>query len=189
MDGLSEWLDRLLGLSQDPVGLGQVAARCVLLYVAALAMVRAADKRFLGKHTAFDVILAVILGSVVSRALTENVTVLGHLAAGFVLVGLHLVMSNLAYRSDWFGTLVKGRPRTLIHEGEIDWSAMAKSSITRDDLIGLMRHEASTGDPEEIESAHLERSGDVSFIKRSPEPMVVDVRVEDGVQIVRLRRE
>ena len=42
----------------------------MVIYVAAVLMVRVGEKRFLGKNTVFDVILGIVLGSVVSRAVT-----------------------------------------------------------------------------------------------------------------------
>lgn len=187
MEALSNMVAWLLGLAVDSPTIFQLFARCVFFYAAAVAMVRIGDKRFLGRHTAFDVILAVILGSVVSRAITDNASVLPMVAAGFMLVALHLVISKVAFRSDRFGTLVKGNARRLIRDGAVDWEAMAKSSITTEDLAGLMRAEAGTTDPSEIEAAHLERSGDVSFIKKQSDPRIIDIRIEDGVQVVSLR--
>jgi len=187
MQALSNGFDSLLGLNADSPSIGQLGVRCLAFYAVAVAMVRLGDKRFLGKHTAFDVILAVILGSVVSRAITNNASILGMLAAGFMLVALHLVISKAAFHSDRFGTLVKGRARMLIRDGDVDWEAMKKSSITRQDLAGLLRTEAGTRDAAEIELAHLERSGDVSFIKKPADPRVVDIKIENGVQIVSVR--
>lgn len=160
----------------------------VVVYVTALAMVRLGDKRFLGKHTAFDVILGVMFGSVASRAITGSgdVPFFVVLAAGFVLVGLHLLFSNAAFRSDRFGTLIKGRSRTLITDGVIDWEAMAKSSITKEDLIELLRTEGKLSDPAKVKEAHLERSGDISVITRDDPPRIVEVTVVDGVQTVRI---
>ncbi len=178
----------LLGLETDALTLWQVATRVVVVYVAALTMVRLGNKRFLGKHTAFDVILGVMFGSVASRAITGSgdAPFFAVLAAGFALVGLHALFSTAAFHSARFGTLVKGRSRTLITDGAIDWDAMAKSSIIKHDLIGLLRTEGKLDDPAKVKEAHIERSGDVSVIKRDEPPRVVEVRVEAGVQTIRI---
>ncbi len=39
---------------------------------------------------------------------------------------------------------------------------------------------------ESIKKAYFERSGDISFIKNPPQPRVLEVKVENGVQTVRI---
>jgi uncharacterized membrane protein YcaP (DUF421 family) len=126
----------LLGLEAEDLSITQMALRAIIVYVAALLMVRLGEKRFSGKNTAFDVILGIILGSVVSRAITGSSPFFPTLATGFVLVGLHWLFAMIAFRSDRFGTLIKGSPRMLVKDGEMLWDAMRKSNISRNDLLG-----------------------------------------------------
>lgn len=79
----------LLGIGQDSITWWQMLLRAVVVYILALAMVRLGDKRFLGKNTAFDVILGVVLGSVVSRAITNSSPFVPTLIAAVTLVALH----------------------------------------------------------------------------------------------------
>ena len=46
------------------LAVGQMALRALVIFVVGLVMVRLGDKRFLGRSTAFDALLAIILGSV-----------------------------------------------------------------------------------------------------------------------------
>lgn len=165
----------------------QVQARCIAFSIATLGMVRIADKRFIGKHTAFDVVLAVMLGSTASRAITEGASSLGKILAALTLVALHLTLSKLAFHSDWFGTWIKGSSRVLVRDGEIQWDAMTKAAITETDLQGMLRSQASSAEMDQVEVAHLERSGEVSFMMRDSKPQVIDVAVADGVQTVSIR--
>lgn len=182
----------LLGLAADSLAWWQVVIRAVVVYASALVMVRLGEKRFLGKSTAFDVIIGVMLGSVVSRAITNPDAFVPGLVGGVTLVALHWASAWLAFRSDRFGTLIKGSPRTLVEDGAIRWDAMRQSHISRDDLLGALRAEGVEG-PEDVREARLERSGKLSVLQReSPErpargaPRIVEVRVADGVQHVRL---
>jgi len=83
-------LENVLGAgSGDPTfAVAAVAARAVLIYVAGLAVVRLGKSRLLGRATAFDIILAFILGSLFSRAVNGTAALLVTLAAAIVLVGL-----------------------------------------------------------------------------------------------------
>ena len=179
-------IERVLGLGGDALAWWQVIIRAVVVYVAALAMVRLGEKRFLGKNTAFDVIVGVMLGSVVSRAITNRDAFVPGIVGGFTLIFLHWAFASVAFRSSWFGSLVKGSSRTLVDDGEIHWDAMRKSHISHDDLMGLLRAEAGIDDLGQVRQARLERSGSLSVLKKSSPPRVLNVRVVDGVQHVRL---
>jgi uncharacterized membrane protein YcaP (DUF421 family) len=137
LEVLGTEIGELLGLGVESPSLGQAMLRAVLIYAAALALVRAGEKRFLGKSTAFDVILAVMLGSVVSRGITGNAPLLPSLGAAMVLVGLHWLAAAIAFRSDRLGGLVKGQARMLIKDGEIQWDAMRHSHITQTGLYPI----------------------------------------------------
>jgi uncharacterized membrane protein YcaP (DUF421 family) len=174
-------LQDILGLGPGELNVWNMVIRAVVVYVAALFMVRLGEKRFMGKNTAFDMVLGIIFGSVISRAITGSSPFFPTLAAALVLVLLHWLFSTLSFYTDWFGTLVKGHNRVLVKGGEIQWDAMRQSHISEKDLMSALRSEAHV--------ARLERSGDISVIKASSEPKVVEVRVEQGVQTVRIKME
>jgi uncharacterized membrane protein YcaP (DUF421 family) len=186
MEGVQAFAEWLFGAGRDSPSLEQTAARAVLIYLAALVMVRWGEKRFMGKNTAFDVILGVILGSVVSRAINSTSDILPTLAAGFILVGMHWGFASLAFRSDGFGNVVKGSTRVLVKDGQIDWDQMRRAHMSRDDLLGALRSEG-VRKPEEVKEARLERSGDVSVVKADGEPRILEAKVEGGTLIVRLQ--
>jgi uncharacterized membrane protein YcaP (DUF421 family) len=56
----------------------------------------------------------------------------------------------------------------LVRDGKVDWDKMRKTHLTEDDLWGDLRAKGIS-DQEEIAKAHLERSGQVSVLKRKKE--------------------
>lgn len=90
--------DRLFGLSAkaQELGFGQMAARAFVMYVALLIVVRSGKKRFLGRATAFDIVLVITLGSIASRAITGGTVFFAAMLALVVLVFTHWVFSWLA---------------------------------------------------------------------------------------------
>lgn len=179
-------LDTLLGLGQDQLTLGHVLLRTLIVYVTALIVVRLGEKRFFGKNTAFDLVLSIILGSVISRAVNGSAPFFPTLAASLMLVAIHWVLAMLAFHFDDFGTLIKGHVRVLIRDGELDWDAMEESHISEKDLLGALRVEAQVADPAQVQMARLERSGDVSVIPARDAPRVITCSVEEGVQVIRI---
>jgi uncharacterized membrane protein YcaP (DUF421 family) len=186
MQDLWNAITQILGIEADTLTIGHMAVRAVVVYLAALLMIRIGEKRFLGKNTAFDVILGIILGSVVSRAITGSSEFFPTLTAGFVLVLLHWLFATLSFYSDWFGTIVKGHNRLLIENGNILWNAMRKSHISENDLMSALRSQANIGQVEEVQEARLERSGDVSVIKKNSEYRVLEIDIAEGIQTVRI---
>lgn len=161
-------LNWALGLELDSqyINVWRMSLRALIVFVAAIAMIRLGDKRFMGRSTAFDVILGIIFGSVVSRAITGNAPFFPTLAAALVLVLLHWVLSAMAFRSPRFGTWVKGHDRQIVVDGELQWQAMRHSHITEHDLCEAMRGSGHAPDVGAVQSAHLERNGEISIVLR-----------------------
>lgn len=85
------------------------------------------------------------------------------LAVTALLVLLHSLLAKLATRFRPLATLLKGKPRTLAKDGEIDWSAMRDLSVGRRDLLAAVR-QAGDRALDEIGLAMLERGGDIEVV-------------------------
>ena len=159
-------IDWALGLQLESKDLGvwQMSLRAVIVFILAIAMIRIGDKRFMGKNSALDVMLGIVYGSLVSRAITGNAPFFPAMAAGLVLILMHWLMSAVAFRSHGFGVLVKGDNRTLVRDGEIQWEAMKKGHITEHDLNEALRNQGKNPDLRQVKAAHLERNGEISII-------------------------
>src|SRR5215212_5523194 len=187
MDEIEGLLGLLLGLGIDnkEINALQMGLRAVLVYVVTVLMVRLAKKRFMGRASAFDVILGIMLGSIVSRAVTGNAPVLSALVAAAALLLMHGMFSGIAMGWHGFGALIKGHPLLLVRDGQIDWAALRTAHMTEHDLWEDLRSKGVT-DLKHVAEARLERSGQVSVSKAAHAPKVVEVRVAEGVQTVRI---
>lgn len=187
MTELEDLVRFLLGIGQESENLGalQMGLRAALVYLATVMIVRLGKKRFLGRATAFDVILGIMLGSIVSRAVTGNAPLVPALVAAAVLVLLHFIFSGIALRWHGFGRFIKGSPRMIVRAGVIDDRVMTKAHMTEHDLWEDLRGK-SVSRLDEVAEARLERSGQLSVIKAQREPKVIQVEVAEGVQTVRI---
>ncbi len=185
IDIIPTFADRWLGLGSDSLSLWQMGLRAFVVYLFAIILIRLGDKRFFGKSTALDVILGFMLGSILSRAITGNSPFFPTLGAALVLVVVHWSLAVAAFQWSRFGTVVKGRKRQLVRDGQIQWDQMKGGQISHEDLLSAVR--AGGGeDLDEVDAAYLERSGDISLIKRRTLPRIVEINVEQGVQTVRI---
>jgi uncharacterized membrane protein YcaP (DUF421 family) len=168
MEQLKQALNWAIGLELEGKDINalQMSLRAVLVFIIAIILLRIGNKRFMGKNTALDVMLGIVFGSTVSRAITGNAPFFPTLVASLVLVLMHWTLAALAFRANGFGRMVKGRDRLLVRDGEIQWEEMRKGHITEDDLKEAMRNQGKPPEIKEVKAAHLERNGDISIITK-----------------------
>ncbi len=154
-----------LGAKPEHLTILQVCLRGIVVFIVSLAMLRLSARRFLGRKTAFDVILLFILGSMLARAVNGSAPFVGTLAAGFVLVLFHRLIAVLSFHFHWFGKVVKGSEDLIIADGEMQSNAMRKSHLSKSDLMEDLRLR-SIDNPAQVREARLERSGDLSVLRK-----------------------
>ena len=188
LQAIWEQFQTLLGLGLDvgDVGAVQMALRTIIIYVCSLAIIRIGSKRVLSQASAFDVIVAIMLGSVMSRAINGSAPFFPTLLGGAVLVGMHWLLAALALHVNWFGPLVKGNRVLLIKDGHVQQQGMRQAGVSDHDLTQALRMQNGETDPAKNRLAYLERNGDISVIPFKGEPRVLDVSVAGGVQTIRI---
>jgi uncharacterized membrane protein YcaP (DUF421 family) len=168
MNALWNFFETLLGLSVEPKDLTfvQISLRGIIVFLVTLITMRLGHKRSLSRKTPFDAVLLVILAAVLSRAINGSAAFFATLGGGVVLVLLHRLFARFAYYSHGFGILVKGKPDTIVRDGECDFQVMRRNHVSVHDLEEDMRLHAHIDDLSRVRLARVERSGDISFIKK-----------------------
>lgn len=152
-----------VGVEAQHLTITQVILRAVLIFFAALCIVRVANKRFFAKKTAFDLILGLMLASMLARAINGSEQLGPTIAAGFALALLHRSLGWLACKWPGLAGVIKGHSETLITVGEIHRETLRKHNIGDDDLLEELRLNG-VEKPEQAKLARLERSGEISVI-------------------------
>ena len=165
MDILEPWLGR----HGDAITWWQMSLRAGLILILGVGLVRLAGTRLFGRWGALDIIVSVIIGSNLSRALTGNAPFLATLCASAVLVLLHLALAHLASWWSPAGRLLTGRPACLVRGGRADASALRRHAIGDGDLHEALRS-AGAGGLDGVAEVWLERNGDISVVPRTPRP-------------------
>ncbi|WP_266204172.1 DUF421 domain-containing protein [Pontibacter kalidii] len=165
---MEEYFDLIFGLDEDTLTWWQMSARAVWVFFAALLIIRLGNHRIFGKSSAFDIVLGIIFGSILSRAITGNSPFWPTLAAAFVLVMLHKLLASFAFHTSYdVSDFIKGASKTLVKDGELQKETMEENSITKNDLKEAVRSSGSHGGVERIKHAYLERSGNISVILKN----------------------
>lgn len=152
----------------------QTAFRATVIYVCVLLVVRISGKRAIGNITAFDLLVALIIGEIVDEPIFGDIPMIQALLAMIVIAGLHYFNSYLSYRSPTFDRLAGGVPHTLIKEGRLSRRAMAQERINEEELLSLLRQQG-VEDIEEVKRGTLEMDGALSVIK-TPEARELQTR-------------
>jgi uncharacterized membrane protein YcaP (DUF421 family) len=168
MNALWNSFQILLGLGAEPKDLTfvQISSRGIIVFLVTLITMRLGHKRSLSRKTPFDAVLLVILAAVLSRAINGSAAFFATLGGGVVLVLLHRLFARFAYYSHRFGILVKGKPDVIVRDGQCDFTTMRRNHLSMHDLEEDMRLGAHIDDLSRVRLARVERSGDISFIKK-----------------------
>ena len=156
----------LIGVQGEDIGWAQMSLRAVAIFIVGLIIMRFAASRAFGKWTALDIILAVIVGSNLSRALTGSAPFWPTVVATFVLIALHAVLIWAVTRWPSLSRLLKGRSVRLVSDGAVDEEALRRHGIGPGDLRMALRARG-LAEVEDADTVHLERNGDISVIPRS----------------------
>lgn len=188
MDGLLHGLEWALGLHAEPKDLTllQIGLRSVLTYLVGLVILRVARNRFLARESAFDVVLAFIFGSVLSRGINGSSPLLLTLAASALLIALHQAIAWICFRWPAFERALDGRLDRVVKDGKVIPKNARAHLLSRANIEGALRLKTHLKEISEIEEACVETNGEISFIPQRHPPRIVEVKVEKGVQVIRL---
>jgi uncharacterized membrane protein YcaP (DUF421 family) len=164
---LRGFVDDALGLQRAAHDLlwWQAAARALVMFVVAIVILRLGSRRFMGRSTPLDALLALVLGSVLAAGIYGAAGFVQSLSAAVTLVLLHWILTALVVRWHGLGRVVKGDPRPLVRDGQPLPREMTAAHVTVGDLAEAARREGAR-DERDIQAAHLERNGDISVAKK-----------------------
>jgi len=142
----------------------QECLRVLLVFAYGLTLVRIAGRRVFGKWSALDIIVSIIIGSNLSRALTGGAPLAGTLVASTLLMALHWILAQIAARSPGVSGVIEGRPQTLAQDGTLRRSALMRDSISQHDLEEALR-QSGVEHVEDAKLIMLEPSGKITVLK------------------------
>lgn len=157
--------NRILGETANHIGWAQMSARAVLIFAYGLLATRLGAWRAFGRWSSPDIIVAIIIGANLSRALTGNSPLISTIAGTSVFIAAYWLVSMAASRSLWLDWLFKGSPVRLISDGAVDEAAMRRSVVSRRDLEEGLRQKG-VARPGLVVAAFLERNGSITVIRQ-----------------------
>ncbi|HEY3475600.1 MAG TPA: YetF domain-containing protein, partial [Anaerolineales bacterium] len=114
--------------------------------------------------SAFDLIVALILGEVVDEIIYGDVTILQGVTAIVVTAIWHVVNSWASFKSKIIDKITGASPTVLVKNGQIQRKNLAKERLNEDELLSELRM-MGVDDVKEVKQATLEPNGKVSVLQ------------------------
>ena len=154
-------MEHLFGRADE---LGWVAAKALLLYLAAVLALRLGERRTLADLSLFDFVAAVAVGLVVGRLPSaRDSSFLDGAATLAAILAAHGCITRLR-RFPALAHLFEHPPRLLVAHGEVLEGELRRCGLSRSDLHALLR-QRGIGDPAAARFVVLEQRGKVSVLR------------------------
>lgn len=154
----------LLGLDQKDLEWYQMIIRTVIVFLTAIIFIRIAGMRTFGAKTAFDIVVSITLGALLSRCITGHYPFFTTLSAAMFLALFHRFCAWLSFKSKAIRKFIEGEAVILYENNQLHKKHLAKYSITDQDLEKAL-HEQNLAGYEKVSSMWLEPDGKISVIK------------------------
>lgn len=123
------------------------------------------DGESLGKWSAVDILLSVIIGSILGRAITGGAPCGGTILASAILMCLHWITGKAAARNDKLSKLLEGSPVLLGRDGQVDEPARQSYSISNVDVLEAL-HENGISSIDQADRIVVEPNGKITAFPR-----------------------
>ncbi|WP_313504545.1 DUF421 domain-containing protein [Kaistella carnis] len=147
-------------------GIVRIVITTVVAYFMVIIFLRISGKRTLAKMNAFDFVVTIALGSILSSViLNKSIPLSEGLLAIALLIFLQYILTFISVRSKYFKQLISSTPTILFYKQEILEDVLKKQRITHDEIHNAIR-EAGFSDYSQIFSIILETTGDITVIAK-----------------------
>jgi uncharacterized membrane protein YcaP (DUF421 family) len=139
------------------------AARALAVYGLLLLVVRALGRRTVGNFSAFDLIVALMLGEIVDEMIYADVRFIQGTVAIVTIGAITYADSWLSYWDHGLEAILEGKPTIVVKKGEFHKPGMRRERMNEKDVLAALRIQG-VRDMREVEYALVEHDGTVSVV-------------------------
>ena len=160
-----EIINELFGQGKE-LNILQMSLRAVVVFFIALALIRFTGMRVFGIKSAFDTCIIIMLGSVLSRAVTGASPFFPTVVASIIMMLIHKIIGRLSVSNQTISHLIKGTHLSLYKNGVLNEKNLKKCSLSYGDIMEEVRLDLNQDTMENIEEIFMERTGKISVIEK-----------------------
>ena len=165
---MNDLIYTLFGEGKDLNSL-QMGCRAFSMFFITLVLLKISGMRAFGQKSAFDSIVVIMLGAILSRAVVGVSPFFPTVVAGGVLALVHRLLAIITVYSDTIGHIIKGEKSVLYHNNTLVKKNMLTSSVSFKDMLEELRINLNEDTLDNVKEIIMERSGKMSIIKKSGE--------------------
>jgi uncharacterized membrane protein YcaP (DUF421 family) len=162
---MNNFIETFFGHGTD-LNILQMCTRAFVMFFITLGIIRLSGRRTFGIKTPFDTIMSIMLGAVLSRAVIGASPFIPTVFAGLVLAVIHRLLAIASLYSEKLSVMIKGKEQSLFKNGRMNKSNLEKTAITKGDLMEGVRLNGNVYTLDDIEEVIMERTGELSVIKK-----------------------
>ncbi|HXS36684.1 MAG TPA: YetF domain-containing protein [Flavipsychrobacter sp.] len=144
----------------------QMSCRAIVICLIAIVLIRLSGRRSFGMKSAFDNVIVILLGAILSRPVVGASPFVPSVIACFIIVVIHRFIAWISINNDKIGRLIKGNKILLYERGGIIVKNLKKGLVSEKDIMEELRLKGNTESLNKIEKAYMERNGEISIIKK-----------------------
>ena len=159
---------------QMPLPILEKLLRPIVVYLVLVVLLRIFGKRELAQLNPFDLVVLLSLSNTVQNAIIgDDNSVTGGVIGAFSLLAINWLVVRILFRSARLTRALEGRTTVLIRNGQLDQKALARETLTREELLAVI-HRQGFERFDEVHRCELEPNG--TFYVEPYEPTADDKR-------------
>jgi uncharacterized membrane protein YcaP (DUF421 family) len=144
-----------------------IVLRAAIAFGFVFLLTRVVGRRELSQLEPFDLIMLVMMGDLVQQGVTQSdYSVTGIFLAAGMLALMTVLVSYLSFRFKRLRPILEGEPLVIVQDGKVIGGNLKRERMTVEEVAQEARLQ-QIASLEDVEWAVLERTGQISFIKKS----------------------
>jgi uncharacterized membrane protein YcaP (DUF421 family) len=144
-----------------------IVVRAAIAFSFVFLLTRIVGRRELSSLEPFDLILLIMMGDLVQQGVTQSdYSVTGIFLAAGTLALMTVLVSYLSFRFKRLRPILDGEPLVILQDGKPIDGNLKRERLTIEEVAQEARIQ-QIASLDEVEWAVLERTGEISFIKKS----------------------
>jgi uncharacterized membrane protein YcaP (DUF421 family) len=145
------------------MGLAETAGRAAVIYVLFLVTIRILGKRTIGNLSAFDMLIALVIGDLAGDTIFGDVSLLRGTLAVATIAGLHYVNSWLTCRFPRLGAMLEGQPTVIVKDGALVRAGLRRERMSEAEVAAELR--LADAEQADVKLARVETDGRISVVR------------------------
>jgi uncharacterized membrane protein YcaP (DUF421 family) len=150
----------------EHISLPEIIERSVVMFLISFIIIRVAGMRSFRKNSPFDMVIAFLIGGVLSRGVVGATPFFSAVAGGVALIILQKLFYKLTLYNNSLETIMKGKRMLIYKDGKFLKQNMQKADVTTLEVFEDLRVEQQTESLDAVAEIYVEKTGEISFIKK-----------------------